>query len=249
MAAASRNAAPAPSTWTASRHDPARCRSARWARRRSSRSRACPDGLSHPVQAAWLQHEVPQCGYCQSGQIMAAAALLKDKPNPTEADVDDAITNICRCGTYQRIRAAIHTVAPAAKAKGGGIIATDGTPSPFLSRHDAAAGGGLALGWPIPAASALSRWRSRGGHLGVIRPDDTTSPRRPLGNGPGHSDRPRPTRGRELDCDWPMSAPNMSRLTITWPTNAPGANVDRRQPRHRGSVDYVRKGGAAAARC
>jgi len=69
------------------------------------------DGLSHPVQVAWLQHEVPQCGYCQSGQIMAAAALLRDKPNPTAADVAQAITNICRCGTYQRIKAAIDTAA------------------------------------------------------------------------------------------------------------------------------------------
>jgi isoquinoline 1-oxidoreductase alpha subunit len=69
------------------------------------------DGLSHPVQVAWLQHDVPQCGYCQSGQIMAAAALLKDKAHPTEADVAQAITNICRCGTYQRIKAAINTAA------------------------------------------------------------------------------------------------------------------------------------------
>jgi isoquinoline 1-oxidoreductase alpha subunit len=69
------------------------------------------DGLSHPVQVAWLQHEVPQCGYCQSGQIMAAAALLHEKSNPTEADVSQAITNICRCGTYQRIRHAIDTAA------------------------------------------------------------------------------------------------------------------------------------------
>jgi len=74
------------------------------------------DGLSHPVQAAWLQHDVPQCGYCQSGQIMAAAALLKNNPAPTEADVADAITNICRCGTYQRIKAAIDTAAGLGKA-------------------------------------------------------------------------------------------------------------------------------------
>jgi isoquinoline 1-oxidoreductase subunit alpha len=58
-----------------------------------------PDGLSHPVQVAWLQHDVPQCGYCQSGQIMAAAALLKTNPKPSDADIDDAMTNICRCGT------------------------------------------------------------------------------------------------------------------------------------------------------
>ena len=69
---------------------------------------------SHPIQQAWIQHDVPQCGYCQSGQIMAAAALLQKTKNPSDKDIDDAMTNICRCGTYQRIRAAIHT---AAKAK------------------------------------------------------------------------------------------------------------------------------------
>ncbi|MCW3473921.1 (2Fe-2S)-binding protein [Limobrevibacterium gyesilva] len=69
-----------------------------------------PDG-SHPVQQAWLQHDVPQCGYCQSGQIMAAVALLQEKPKPTDADIDEAMSNICRCGTYNRIRAAIHTAA------------------------------------------------------------------------------------------------------------------------------------------
>jgi isoquinoline 1-oxidoreductase subunit alpha len=69
------------------------------------------DGLSHPIQAAWLQHDVPQCGYCQSGQIMAAAALLQANAKPSDADIADAMTNICRCGTYQRIRAAIHTAA------------------------------------------------------------------------------------------------------------------------------------------
>ena len=69
------------------------------------------DGRLHPVQQAWIDHDVPQCGYCQSGMIMAATALLKDKPNPTDADIDVAITNICRCGTYQRVRAAIHAAA------------------------------------------------------------------------------------------------------------------------------------------
>jgi len=66
---------------------------------------------SHPVQQAWIEHQVPQCGYCQSGMIMAAAALLKVKPAPTDADIDAAITNICRCGTYARIRKAIHAAA------------------------------------------------------------------------------------------------------------------------------------------
>jgi isoquinoline 1-oxidoreductase subunit alpha len=66
---------------------------------------------SHPVQKAWIAEQVPQCGYCQSGMIMAVAALLKEKPKPTDADIDAAITNVCRCGTYQRIRKAIHVAA------------------------------------------------------------------------------------------------------------------------------------------
>jgi isoquinoline 1-oxidoreductase alpha subunit len=65
----------------------------------------------HKVQQAWIAHEVPQCGYCQSGMIMAAAALLAAKPKPTDADIDAAITNICRCGTFQEVRAAIHAAA------------------------------------------------------------------------------------------------------------------------------------------
>jgi len=68
-------------------------------------------GSAHPVQRAWAALDVPQCGYCQSGQIMAAAALLAKNPNPTDKDIDDAMTNICRCGTYQRIRAAVHLAA------------------------------------------------------------------------------------------------------------------------------------------
>jgi isoquinoline 1-oxidoreductase alpha subunit len=66
---------------------------------------------SHPVQKAWAAIDVPQCGYCQSGQIMAAAALLKKNPKPTDKDIDEAMTNICRCGTYQRIRTAVHMAA------------------------------------------------------------------------------------------------------------------------------------------
>ena len=73
------------------------------------------EGLSadgtHPVQLAWIELDVPQCGYCQSGQIMAAVSLLKEKPKPTDADIDRQMTNICRCGTYPRIRAAIHRAA------------------------------------------------------------------------------------------------------------------------------------------
>jgi len=76
---------------------------------------------SHPVQKAWAALDVPQCGYCQSGQIMAAAALLRRNPNPTDKDIDEAMTNICRCGTYQRIRAAVHMAA--GTAKGGSSAA------------------------------------------------------------------------------------------------------------------------------
>jgi isoquinoline 1-oxidoreductase subunit alpha len=86
---------------------------------------------SNPVQEAWLALDVPQCGYCQSGQIMAAVALLRKKPNPTDQDIDESMTNICRCGTYQRIRAAVHmaasmqvadaaSAAPKSTARGGG---------------------------------------------------------------------------------------------------------------------------------
>ena len=71
------------------------------------------NGVLTKVQKAWLDHDVPQCGYCQSGMIMAVSALLKEKPKPTDADIDAALTNICRCGTYQQIRAAIHSAATA----------------------------------------------------------------------------------------------------------------------------------------
>ena len=70
-------------------------------------------GVLHKVQQAWLDHDVPQCGYCQAGMIMAVAALLMDKPKPTDADIDATITNICRCGTFQQVRAAIHAAARA----------------------------------------------------------------------------------------------------------------------------------------
>jgi isoquinoline 1-oxidoreductase alpha subunit len=72
---------------------------------------AAPDRIVSALQAAWLQHQVPQCGYCQSGMILAAAGLLRQASQPSDAEIDRSITNICRCGTYQRIRAAIHTAA------------------------------------------------------------------------------------------------------------------------------------------
>jgi isoquinoline 1-oxidoreductase alpha subunit len=68
-------------------------------------------GRLHPVQQAWIDHQVPQCGYCQGGQILAAVALLRKNPHPSDQDIDEAMTNICRCGTYARIRAAIHAAA------------------------------------------------------------------------------------------------------------------------------------------
>jgi isoquinoline 1-oxidoreductase alpha subunit len=71
------------------------------------------NGVLTRVQQAWIDHDVPQCGYCQSGMIMAVAALLKEKPNPSDADIDEAIANICRCGTFQQVRAAIHAAANA----------------------------------------------------------------------------------------------------------------------------------------
>ena len=114
MAAASPSAAPARCISTARPCAPARCRSAR---RKASQITTieglAQNGALHKVQKAWIDHDVPQCGYCQSGMIMAVAALLKEKPKPTDADIDNAITNICRCGTFQQVREAIHAAASA----------------------------------------------------------------------------------------------------------------------------------------
>ena len=81
------------------------------------------EGLSakgmHKLQQAWIDHEVPQCGYCQTGMLMSAAALLATKPVPTDADIDQAMTNLCRCGTYTRVREAIHAAAKAPLKKAG----------------------------------------------------------------------------------------------------------------------------------
>ena len=89
------------------------------------------DDRSDPVQQAWIAEQVPQCGYCQSGMIMATVALLKTNPNPTDADIDAAITNLCRCGTYPRIRKAIHRAAASLTA--GGVIAAAPAPDTTLS--------------------------------------------------------------------------------------------------------------------
>ena len=93
-------------------------------------SDAVGGGRSHPVQQAWIAEQVPQCGFCQSGMIMAVAALLKATPNPSDAEIDIAITNICRCGTYPRIRKAIH------RAADGG--SDSGVPSPDVTAAEAA---------------------------------------------------------------------------------------------------------------
>ena len=88
---------------------------------------------SHPVQKAWVALDVPQCGFCQSGMIMAATALLNVKPNPTDAEIDEAMTNVCRCGTYNRVRAAIKTAAKTRRgakiqaADANGIIHVEGS--------------------------------------------------------------------------------------------------------------------------
>ena len=88
-----------------------------------------PDG-GHALQKAWVALDVPQCGYCQSGMVMAAAALLKVKPNPTDADIDEAMTNICRCGTYNRVRAAIKAAAQGSTKNAGlAIQHSDGSVS------------------------------------------------------------------------------------------------------------------------
>lgn len=79
---------------------------------------APPGGRLHPLQQAWIEHDVPQCGYCQAGQLMSAAALLREKPSPTDADIDAAMAgNLCRCATYLRVRAAIHSAAQAMAAQ------------------------------------------------------------------------------------------------------------------------------------
>ena len=89
------------------------------------------DDRSDPVQQAWIAEQVPQCGYCQSGMIMATVALLKTNPNPTDADIDAAITNLCRCGTYPRIRKAIHRAAVSLTA--GSVLAAAPAPDTTLS--------------------------------------------------------------------------------------------------------------------
>ena len=99
---------------TGSRCAPAASRSAKPSASRSLTIEGlASNGALHKVQQAWVANDVPQCGYCQSGMIMAVAALLKEKPKPTDQDINEAITNICRCGTFQQVREAIHAAANA----------------------------------------------------------------------------------------------------------------------------------------
>ena len=108
------HAAPARCMSTASRCAPARCRCrAVVGKKITTIEGLAQNGVLHKVQKAWIDHDVPQCGYCQSGMIMAVVELLKNKPKPTDADIDASITNICRCGTFQQVRAAIHAAANA----------------------------------------------------------------------------------------------------------------------------------------
>ena len=104
---------------------------------RTIESLGSPDA-PHPLQRAWVLHQVPQCGYCQSGMLMAAAALLAHQPKPSDADIEAAITNLCRCGTYPRVRAAIHTAAlsigaPARPARPAAPLPAPPPPSPPLA--------------------------------------------------------------------------------------------------------------------
>ena len=192
---------------------------------------ACCTRCSRPGSS----NDVPQCGYCQSGMIMAVAALLKDKPKPTDADIDEAITNICRCGTFQQVREAIH--AAAQRREEAAMNHTLSPQPPRLRDRRRRRRRRLALGLDFPFGRARGASRRRPPEVNawvVIRPDDTVvDPHRPLGNGPGHAHRPRPagrrgTRMRLVEGD--------DRISDARPEPCPQARlgriVDRRQPRH-----------------
>ena len=113
------------------------------------------DGQLNKIQAAWVELDVPQCGYCQSGMVMAATALLAAKPNPTDAEIDAAMTNICRCGTYQQVREAIHAARP--RPEGGRIMTIQTSLGRTSLRRrgflvsGAAVAGGFSLGFSFPS--------------------------------------------------------------------------------------------------
>ena len=177
---------------------------------------------SHPVQKAWAAVDVPQCGYCQSGQIMAAAALLKKKPKPTDADIDAAMTNICRCGTYQRIREAVHQAAGnmrrAADRATPPVVRRAAMrkmifgkrpaslPPQFRRRLRRAAGGGLALGFKVPFVSDAAGAERRATEVNIwvaIKPDDTCVIRIARSEmGQGTLTGLAQLVAEELECDW-----------------------------------------------
>ena len=226
------------------------------------------EGLSkngdHPVQKAWLALDVPQCGYCQAGQIMAAAALLKKKPKPTDADIDAAMTNICRCGTYSRIRAAIHQAAGNTSRRvhqrQQGLRRRAMTATAIrkhVSRRNflissAAVGGGLALGFNVPGLSeALAQLGTEGNEVGAwvfIKPNDDVIIRIARSEmGQGTLTGLAQLVAEELECDWkkvkteyPTPGQNLARNRV-WGDMSTGGSRGIR-----GSHDYVRKGGAAA---
>ena len=226
------------------------------------------EGLSrngdHPVQKAWLALDVPQCGYCQAGQIMAAAALLKKKPKPTDADIDEAMTNICRCGTYsafaQRSIRRPATPTPRPSRQQGlrrHAMTTDSnrktrSPAAISSISGAAAGGGLALGFHVPGLNdALAQLGAEGNEVGAwvfIKPNDDVVIRIARSEmGQGTLTGLAQLVCEELECDWkkvkteyPTPGQNLARNRV-WGDMSTGGSRGIR-----GSHDYVRKGGAAA---
>ena len=205
---------------------------------------------SHPLQKAWVALDVPQCGYCQSGMIMAAAALLKTKPKPTDADIDEAMTNICRCGTYNRVRAAIkrrRAGGDTQRARRSRSSTSSGgrherrtaiaiSRRPFLGTS-AAAAGALVVGFHIPFAGAARR---RAPRRRRSTPGSSCSPTTRVVIRIARSEMGQGTLtglaqlvAEELECDW-------AKVTTEYPT--PGAEpraqsrlgqfLHRRQPRH-----------------
>ena len=259
------SAAPARCTSTARCSAPARSRVGDRQGRptRSSPSRASRPTRSHPVQKAWATVDVPQCGYCQSGQIMAAAALLKKKPHPTDKDIDAAMTNICRCGTYQRIREAVHMAAGDTDhrqqdLREGAMRKMTFGKGKHLSRRKfivgsaAAAGGGFALGMSVPFPGEAARAERPPRHevnvWVAIKPDDTCVIRIARSEmGQGTLTGLAQLVAEELECDW-------SKVTTEGIT--PGRNLAAKRAWGdmstggsrgiRGSQDYVRRGGAVA---
>ena len=198
------------------------------------------------MQQAWVDLDVPQCGYCQSGMIMAVSALLREKPKPTDADIDSAITNICRCGTFQQVRAAIHAAAERMRGKAMNHM-------PRIDRRSFLVGSAVAglvarLPCPVWRASAGAQDAPEINAWVVIEPDDTVIIRIARSEmGQGTLTGLAQMVAEELECDW-------SKVTTEYPT--PGQSIARKHAWGdfstggsrgiRSSQEYVRKGGAAA---